>query len=102
MTGGPVLVKGVLLYGEGDPVDVLVSEGQIAEIGTAVPAPDGAEVVDAPGGFCCPVWSICIRTSGSRVANTPRTSKRVRPQRRWAAIPRCSRWPTPTRSPIAR
>ncbi|MCB0933789.1 MAG: dihydroorotase [Mycobacterium sp.] len=54
MTGGPVLVKGVLLYGEGDPVDVLVSEGQIAEIGTAVPAPDGAEVVDAPGGILLP------------------------------------------------
>ena len=29
---GPVLIKGVRLYGEGDQVDVLVADGQIAQI----------------------------------------------------------------------
>lgn len=54
MTGGPVLIKGVRLYGEGDPVDVLVADGQIAEIGGAVRAPDGARVIDAPGQVLLP------------------------------------------------
>ena len=33
MNQSSVLIKGVRLYGEGDPVDVLVTDGQIAEIG---------------------------------------------------------------------
>ncbi len=32
-TCSAVLIRGVRLYGEGDPVDVLVADGQIAEIG---------------------------------------------------------------------
>ncbi len=28
-----VLIRGVRLYGEGDPVDVLVSDGQIVDVG---------------------------------------------------------------------
>ncbi|MGK2868703.1 MAG: dihydroorotase [Mycobacterium sp.] len=48
-----VLIKGVRLYGEGDPVDVLVADGQIAEIGSGL-ASDGAEVVDATGQILLP------------------------------------------------
>ncbi|MGE2737905.1 dihydroorotase [Mycolicibacterium vaccae] len=41
-----VLITKVRLYGEGDPVDVLVSDGLIAEIGSALPVPDDADVID--------------------------------------------------------
>ncbi|CAM4006910.1 dihydroorotase [Smaragdicoccus niigatensis] len=41
-----VLIKSVRLYGEGDPVDVLVADGEIADIGTGL---SGDEVVDATG-----------------------------------------------------
>ena len=46
---GPVLIKGVRLYGEGDQIDVLVADGQIVEIGVALSAPDGTDVIDAVG-----------------------------------------------------
>ena len=49
-----VLIKGVRLYGEGDRVDVLVADGQIAEIGIGVSAPDDAEVIDAAGQVLLP------------------------------------------------
>ena len=41
-----VLLRGVRLYGEGDPVDVLVDGGQIAEIGPGLAIPDTADVID--------------------------------------------------------
>ncbi|HZZ50153.1 MAG TPA: dihydroorotase [Pseudonocardia sp.] len=47
-----VLIKNVRPYGEGDPVDVLVSDGLISEIGTGLTAPEDAEdaeVLDADG-----------------------------------------------------
>ena len=44
-----VLIRGVRLYGEGDPVDVLVDDGQIADIGADLAVPDDADVVDAGG-----------------------------------------------------
>ncbi|MGB8404352.1 MAG: dihydroorotase [Mycobacterium sp.] len=48
-----VLIKGVRLYGEGDPVDVLIADGQIAEIGSAIGS--GAdEVIDAAGQIMLP------------------------------------------------
>ena len=50
----PVLIKGVRLYGEGDPVDVLVADGQIAEIGTTLAAGGDAEVIDATGQVLLP------------------------------------------------
>ncbi|MCX6482703.1 MAG: dihydroorotase [Mycobacterium sp.] len=50
----PVLIKGVRLYGEGDPVDVLVADGQIAEIGTTLAASGDAEVIDAIGQVLLP------------------------------------------------
>ena len=40
------IVKGVLLYGEGDPVDVRLADGVIAEIGTGL---TGGEEVDGAG-----------------------------------------------------
>ncbi|GHF27991.1 dihydroorotase [Amycolatopsis deserti] len=48
-----VLIKGARLYGEGDPVDVLVNGGTIAEIGS-VQAPEDAEVIDADGQVLLP------------------------------------------------
>ena len=49
-----VLIKGVRLYGEGEAVDVLASDGQIAEIGTALKAPRGADVIEAAGRVLLP------------------------------------------------
>jgi dihydroorotase len=48
------LLQGVLLYGEGDPVDVRLVDGRIAEIGTALPLGDstayaGGGLVALPG-----------------------------------------------------
>jgi dihydroorotase len=44
----------VRLYGEGDQVDVLVADGQIAEIGPKLTAPDDADVIDATGQVLLP------------------------------------------------
>ncbi|MHA7652299.1 dihydroorotase [Mycobacterium sp. ML4] len=53
-----VLIRGVRLYGEGDPVDVLVDEigyaGQIAEIGAGLAISDTADVIDATGHVLLP------------------------------------------------
>ena len=49
-----VLIRGVRCYGEGDQVDVLVTDGQIAQIGTGLPVPDDCEVIDAPGQVLLP------------------------------------------------
>lgn len=46
-----VVLKGVLLYGEGDPVDVLVDDGQIAEIGSGL---TGDDIIDAAGQILLP------------------------------------------------
>ncbi|MFE2997475.1 dihydroorotase [Nocardia sp. NPDC059246] len=48
-----VLIKNVLLYGEGDAVDVLLADGEIREIGAGLTAPD-AEIVDGKGQFLLP------------------------------------------------
>ncbi|RZQ65626.1 dihydroorotase [Amycolatopsis suaedae] len=48
-----VLLKGVRPYGEGDPVDVLVDDGAIAQIGAGID-PGGAEVIDAAGQVLLP------------------------------------------------
>jgi dihydroorotase len=49
-----VLIRGVRLYGEGDPLDVLVADGQIAEMGADLKAPEDAEVIDAAGQVMLP------------------------------------------------
>lgn len=48
-----VLIKEVRLYGEGDPVDVRIADGQIAEIGSGIEAAD-ADVIDAAGQILLP------------------------------------------------
>ncbi|MBB3039924.1 dihydroorotase [Hoyosella altamirensis] len=48
-----VLIKQARLYGEGDLVDVLVDDGQVAEIGTGLSAED-ASVIDGRGGVLLP------------------------------------------------
>ena len=50
----PILIRGVRLYGEGDRVDVLVADRQIAAIGAGLKAPDDAEVIDAAGQVLLP------------------------------------------------
>jgi dihydroorotase len=49
-----VLIRGVRPYGEGDGVDVLVEDGQIAEIGAGLPIPELANVIDATGHVLLP------------------------------------------------
>ncbi|MGV9824853.1 dihydroorotase [Gordonia sp. NPDC003429] len=51
---GSVLFRQVRPYGEGDPVDVLVTDGEITEIGDAVSAPDDVEVIDGGGSVLLP------------------------------------------------
>ncbi|WP_199433161.1 dihydroorotase [Qaidamihabitans albus] len=48
-----VLIKGARCYGEGDPVDVLIADGVIAEIGSPEAAGD-TEVIDARGQVLLP------------------------------------------------
>ena len=49
-----VLIRGVRRYGEGDQVDVLVADGQIADIGAGLAIPDDADVIDATGQILLP------------------------------------------------
>ncbi|EME17477.1 dihydroorotase [Rhodococcus triatomae] len=53
MSGGEVIIRGALLYGEGEPTDVLVRDGEIAEIGSGLTAGD-ATVIDAAGQVLLP------------------------------------------------
>src|SRR6201999_3953811 len=49
-----VLIRAVRLYGDGDRVDVLVDDGQIAEIASRLDVPDDADVIDATGHVLLP------------------------------------------------
>lgn len=49
-----VLIRGVRPYGEGERVDVLVDDGQIAQIGPDLAIPDTADVIDASGHVLLP------------------------------------------------
>src|SRR5690606_14188057 len=49
-----VLLKGVLVYGEGEPVDVIVADGEIRDIATDLGVIDGAEIVDGNGQILLP------------------------------------------------
>ncbi|QRY64026.1 dihydroorotase [Gordonia sp. PDNC005] len=51
---GSVLITNVRPYGDGDPVDVAVVDGEITEIGSGLTAPDGAQTVDGRGGVLLP------------------------------------------------
>ncbi|TGD90360.1 dihydroorotase [Mycolicibacterium sp. CH28] len=50
----PILIRGVRLYGEGDQVDVLVADGQIAEIGPKLTVADDVDVIEAAGQVLLP------------------------------------------------
>jgi len=49
-----ILITGARPYGEGDPVDMLLRDGVIAEIGGELTAPEDAEVIDAEGLIALP------------------------------------------------
>lgn len=49
-----VLIRGVRPYGEGERVEVLVDDGQIAQIGPDLAIPDTADVIDATGHVLLP------------------------------------------------
>ncbi|MDT4998438.1 MAG: dihydroorotase [Mycobacterium sp.] len=49
-----IMIRNVRLYGEGDAVDVLISDGQIEAIGPGLSAPDVADVIDATGQVLLP------------------------------------------------
>lgn len=49
-----VLIRGVRPYGERERVDVLVDDGQIAQIGPDLAIPDTADVIDATGHVLLP------------------------------------------------
>lgn len=51
---GSVLIRGVRPYGEGEPTDVLVTDGQIAEFGAGLSAPKSTQVIEAPGHVLLP------------------------------------------------
>lgn len=51
---GCVLIRGVRLYGAEEQVDVLISDGQIAKIDSAIRAPRDAEVIAAAGHVLLP------------------------------------------------
>ncbi|WP_137872642.1 dihydroorotase [Rhodococcus sp. Q] len=51
---GDVVIRGARIYGEGEPQDVLISGGEIREIGTGLTAPDGSTVIDAAGQVLLP------------------------------------------------
>ncbi|MFD1813915.1 dihydroorotase [Rhodococcus gannanensis] len=53
MSVAEVLITGARLYGEGEPTDVLVRDGEIVEIGTGLTA-DDATVIDAAGQVLLP------------------------------------------------
>ncbi|AHD19630.1 dihydroorotase [Rhodococcus pyridinivorans] len=49
-----VLIRNVRLYGEGDPVDVLLGDEQILAVGTDLEVGDDAEIVDGTGQIMLP------------------------------------------------
>jgi len=49
-----VLIRNVLVYGEGEPTDLLLGDGQILEIGTGLAAGDDVEVIDGAGQILLP------------------------------------------------
>ena len=50
----PLLLRRVRPYGEGDPLDVLIRDGRIAEIGDSLETSDNAEIHDLDGAVLLP------------------------------------------------
>lgn len=51
---GNVLIRNVLVYGEGEPTDLLLGGGRILEIGTGLSAGDDVEVIEGAGQILLP------------------------------------------------
>lgn len=49
-----VFIKGARPYGEGEPVDLVLADEVISEIGKDLAVPEGAEVIDGDGFFVLP------------------------------------------------
>lgn len=54
VTTGTIVVTRVRPYGEGEPVDIVVVDGVITEIGPDLPVPADAEVLDGGGAIALP------------------------------------------------
>ncbi|NMI00032.1 dihydroorotase [Pseudonocardia acidicola] len=67
-------------YGEGGPVDVVVADGVITEIGAGLTAPDGAEIIDAAGLVLLPGFvdlHVHLREPGGEESETIETGSRA-------------------------
>lgn len=51
---GNVLIRNVLVYGEGEPTDLLLGDGQILDMGSGLTAPDDVEIIDGAGQILLP------------------------------------------------
>lgn len=83
-----LLIKRVRPYGEGDPVDVLIENGVITEIG-APSAPDDAEVVHGPGHVLLPGFvdlHTHLRDPGGEDAETIETGSAAAAQGGFTAV----------------
>ncbi|MGW6378327.1 dihydroorotase [Rhodococcus sp. NPDC055112] len=49
-----IVIRGARVYGEGEPQDVLISDGEIRGIGAGLDAPEGAEIIEAAGQVLLP------------------------------------------------
>lgn len=75
-----LVLSGVRPYGEGEPVDVLVRDGVIAEIGTSVDAPEGATVLNFDGDVLLPGlvdMHVHLREPGREDTETLETGSRA-------------------------
>ena len=89
-------------YGEGEPVDVLVRDGVVAEIGPGLPDRRrgvGRDPRRRRARAAARLRRPAHPPARARSARSPRPSRPARPPPRSAATPRSSRCPTPTRWP---
>lgn len=74
-----LLIRDTRPYG-GDPVDVLVTDGVVATIGTGLATPEGAEVLDADGAVLLPGFvdlHVHLREPGGEESETIETGSRA-------------------------
>ncbi len=63
-----VLIAGVRLYGEGEPTDLLLADGEIVQMGERLSAPD-AELLDGTGLIALPGF-VDLHTHGGHGAHS--------------------------------
>ena len=99
---GSVLLTNVRPYGEGEPVDVAVTEGLITAIGVGLDAPEGAPTIDGRGGVLLPGLvdlHTHVREPGREDTETIATGSAAAAKGGYTAI---FAWPIPVRSPTMR